>query len=554
LWDVEARKQVDQVSWTGVKPDFGCFTPDGRQAVWGGEQDRAIRVYRLTAEDTPDLPPSAGTQPTNGAQLAAGGAGGSGQDAGPAGSPPNGTPLAPARLTLYAMAMLAVLSLLILAFAFRRRSWGQFGSRMKRVATGASAPNIHPDASILELFAAGRLRASEMQHLGEHLAECSACLEVLEQLPEDSLVGMLRVHADWDDGSLPEPGSGENRQAEPVRAQRAAHRRAVDPAHASSTRPVEPPEVDEAERWSPGPIDNPRYELKTLIGRGGMGLIYLADDRQESRSVVLKFLREDLLDWPRLVERFRREAAAATLLKHRNIVEAYGLEPFGRWPALVMEYVQGTDLARLIEKAGPVPVRVGCELIRQAALGLQYSFEQEMVHRDIKPSNLMVSVAGTVKILDFGLAKMQSELSVDAALTSTRAFLGSVDYIAPEQAEDPRVADIRADIYSLGCTLYHLLSGVPPFQGTAFEVLEAHRSERAASLHIRRPEVPSQLAAVVARMMSKEPGRRFQSPVAVARALAPFRGTDQAIERTIAEETEAAIETEVEISGAIRVE
>jgi serine/threonine protein kinase len=284
-----------------------------------------------------------------------------------------------------------------------------------------------------------------------------------------------------------------------------------------------------------------------------MGLVYLADDLRENRAVVIKFLREDLLDRPRLVERFRREAAAATRLKHRNIVEAYGIEPFGLWPALVMEYVQGTDLARLVEKKGPVPVRVGCELIRQAAMGLQYSFEQGMVHRDIKPSNLIVGVAGTVKILDFGLAKMQSELSVDAGFTSTGAFLGSVDYVAPEQIEDPRVADIRADIYSLGCTLYHLLSGAPPFHGTTYEVLEAHRAEKATPLHNRRPEVPQQLAAVVAQMMAKEPGRRFQSPVAVARALSPFRGTDQAIERTISEKTGAAIETEVEISGEIRV-
>ena len=165
-----------------------------------------------------------------------------------------------------------------------------------------------------------------------------------------------------------------------------------------------------------------------------MGLVYLADDRQENRAVVLKFLRDDLLDRTRLVERFRREAAAATMLKHPNIVEADGIEPFGRWPALVMEYVRGTDLARLIEKAGPVPVRVGCEMIRQAAVGLQFSFEQGMVHRDIKPSNLIVSAQGTVKILDFGLAKMQSELSVDAGLTSTGAFLGSVDYMVPSSS------------------------------------------------------------------------------------------------------------------------
>ena len=329
-----------------------------------------------------------------------------------------------------------------------------------------------------------------MERVGEHLAGCSVCLDVLEQVPEDSMVGMLRDQGDWVDGSLPGRGAGANRGEEPGRLRGAVSETAVVPTHARSKRPVEPVEEDDVEQRSPGPIDNPRYKLKTLLGRGGMGLIYLADDRQENRDVVLKFLREDLLDRPSLVERFRRESAAASLLKHPNIVEAYGIEPFGRWPALVMEYVRGTDLARLIEKAGPVPVRVACELIRQAALGLQFSFEQGMVHRDIKPSNLIASLAGTAKILDFGLAKMQSELSVDAGLTSTGAFLGSVDYIAPEQLDDPRLADIRADIYSLGCTLYHLLNGAPPFEGTTLEVLEAHRSLEPRPLTEVRPELP----------------------------------------------------------------
>jgi serine/threonine protein kinase len=193
-------------------------------------------------------------------------------------------------------------------------------------------------------------------------------------------------------------------------------------------------------------------------------------------------------------------------------------------------------------------VRVGCELIRQAALGLQHAFERGMVHRDIKPSNLMVGVDGTVKILDFGLARMQSELSVDAGPTSTGAFLGSLDYMAPEQADDPRLADIRADIYSLGCTLYHLLSGAPPFHGTTFEVLEAHRSQTATPLHTRRPEVPAELAAVLARMMAKEPGRRLQTPVAVARALMPFLA-GPAAEGMPARQGDAMIETDLRIAG-----
>jgi serine/threonine protein kinase len=391
-----------------------------------------------------------------------------------------------------------------------------------------------------------------MERLGEHVAECSVCLAVLEQLPEDAMIGMLRDHGDRVDESSAEPVEWKNPDEKSGRFGGVAPDPPEDPGDPGSTRPWRPVEEDGVERWTPGPIDNPRYELKTLLGRGGMGLVYLAEDLQENRAVVLKFLREDLLDRPQLVERFRREAAAATLLKHPNIVEAYGTEPFGRWPALVMEYVRGTDLARLIEKAGPVPVRIGCELIRQAAIGLQFSFEQGMVHRDIKPSNLIVSLGGTVKILDFGLAKMQSELSVNAGLTSTGAFLGSVDYMAPEQDEDPRVADIRADIYSLGCTLYHLLSGAPPFQGTTFEVLEGHRSLKPKPLNAVRAEVPSELAALAARMMAKKPGRRFQTPVEVARRLRPFAGSAAA--RIPAPTREAVIETEVRAAGEIRAE
>jgi hypothetical protein len=504
--------------------------------------------------------------------------------------PTNGTLRAPVRGAAWLVVVtVAVLPLTIFLAIRRRRWWRQLQSRWPprsstlgdEAAEGSTWATLrsrflplkkrraseellaasdwkdtargHPDATILALFAAGRLRSSEMDRLGEHLAECSVCLEVLEQLPEDEMVGMLREHGGQVDESSGKPTGGKIREEKSRCPSGEAPRSTADQGDAGATRASKPVEDVDAERWSPGPTLHPRYKLKRLLGHGSMGLIYLADDREENRPAVLKFLREDLLDRPRMVERFRREAAAATLLKHPNIVEAYGVEPFGRWPALVMEYIRGTDLARLIEKAGPVPIRIGCELIRQAALGLQHSFEQGMVHRDIKPSNLIVSNAGTVKILDFGLAKMQSELAVDAGLTSTGALLGSVDYMAPEQLDDPRLADIRADIYSLGCTLYHLLSGVPPFQGSTLDVLEAHRSQQATPLHTRRPEVRSELAAVVARMIAKEPGRRFQSPVAVARALTPFLW-GAALERTTAWNDNAASETEVPITGDIQVE
>src|SRR4029077_18457415 len=164
--------------------------------------------------------------------------------------------------------------------------------------------------------------------------------------------------------------------------------------------------------------------------------------------------------------------------------------------------------------------------IHQAALGLQHAHDRGMVHRDIKPSNLMLSREGNraaIKVLDFGLAKLKSEGAVDGGMTHEGQMLGTPDYIAPEQISDARKADIRADIYSLGCTLYYLLTGKPPFQGDSlYDLLQAHHSMDATPLNLVRPEVPVELAALVAKMMAKELGRRFQEPREVAQALSPF--------------------------------
>ena len=191
-----------------------------------------------------------------------------------------------------------------------------------------------------------------------------------------------------------------------------------------------------------------------------------------------------------------------------------------------MEYVDGLDLSRIVKARGPLPVANACNYAHQAALGLQHAHERGLVHRDIKPSNLMLTRQGDrawIMVLDFGLAKVPSEGTVDDGLTQGGQVLGTPAYVAPEQISDAHRADIRADIYSLGCTLYYLLTGDPPFQGTSFyEVLQAHHSTEAKPLDLARPEVPAALAALVARMMAKEPNRRFQEPKEVAQALTPF--------------------------------
>ncbi|HKM52513.1 MAG TPA: protein kinase, partial [Isosphaeraceae bacterium] len=209
-----------------------------------------------------------------------------------------------------------------------------------------------------------------------------------------------------------------------------------------------------------------------------------------------------------------------------NIVAAYSAFRLGESIVFAMEYVSGDDLARLVKAKGPLSVAHATNFVYQAALGLEHAHEKGMVHRDVKPSNLMLCRQGdraVVKILDFGLAKASKEQPLDHGLTREGQMLGTPDYVAPEQTLDAQKADIRADIYSLGCTLYFLLSGNPPFQGSSlFEVLQAHHSIEARPLSQVRADVPMELASLVARMMAKAPDARFQTPAEVASALVPF--------------------------------
>ncbi len=207
-------------------------------------------------------------------------------------------------------------------------------------------------------------------------------------------------------------------------------------------------------------------------------------------------------------------------LDHPNIVRAHDAEQVGGLHLLVMEFVEGTNLADLVQRKGPLPIAHACHFIRQAALGLQHAFEQGMAHRDIKPQNLMVTPKGQVKVLDFGLARLRSG---GRGLTEMGSFMGTPEYVSPEQAADARTADTRADLYSLGCTLYFLLTGRPPFpEDTAVKVILAHVEKQAPPVQALRPEVPAELSAVVARLLAKDPAQRFQTPVELAQALVPF--------------------------------
>ncbi len=257
-----------------------------------------------------------------------------------------------------------------------------------------------------------------------------------------------------------------------------------------------------------------------------MGVVYLAQNRLMGRMEVLKVVGSHLINRRGVLDRFVAEIRNAARLHHTNVVTAYSASRHGESLVLAMEYVEGLDLSRIVKAHGPLPVAKACNYVHQAALGLQHAHENGMVHRDIKPSNLMLARQGNravIKVLDFGLAKVQSEGAAESGLTHEGQMLGTPDYIAPEQISNARRADIRADIYSLGCTFYYLLTGGPPFQGTSlYDILQAHHSMEARPLNLKRPEVPVELAALVAKMMAKEPERRFQTPKDVAEALKPF--------------------------------
>ncbi|MBY0527566.1 MAG: serine/threonine protein kinase [Gemmataceae bacterium] len=304
------------------------------------------------------------------------------------------------------------------------------------------------------------------------------------------------------------------------------------------------------------------YSVLERLGEGGTGQVFKARHMRMERTVALKLIRQELLSDPEVVGRFYREVQVLSQLSHPNIVHAYDAGPLGAAHFLVMEYVEGTDLSAMVKKQGPLGWEQSCDYISQAAQGLQHAHERALVHRDIKPSNLLVTrdqgpkakvnVAeakivsdaaatqaiaapvlhpwGQVKLLDLGLARLRK--GVDGELTQTltpvgagAVTMGTPDYLAPEQALDFHQVDIRADIYGLGCTLYYLLTGKPPFAGgTLAQKLMRHQQVEAPSLKQSRTDLPAGLEPILRKMMAKKPEDRYQTPAQVATALATLTG------------------------------
>jgi formylglycine-generating enzyme required for sulfatase activity/tRNA A-37 threonylcarbamoyl transferase component Bud32 len=271
------------------------------------------------------------------------------------------------------------------------------------------------------------------------------------------------------------------------------------------------------------------YLILDWLGQGGMGQVFKARHCHLERLVALKMIRPDRLETPDAVARFYREARAAARLEHPNIVKVYDADQIRNNHFIAMEYVEGVDLGRLVKECGILAPGQACAYIRQAALGLEHAHQHGLVHRDIKPSNLVVltnsEIGGpTLKILDFGLARFVSELTEEVPLTPTDGWLGTPEFMAPEQARSSRRADIRADIFSLGCTLFFLLTRESPFPGeTAGEKLAARLTGDAPrSVRSVRPEIGEELDHVVDKTLARDPCQRFQTPREVAVALEPF--------------------------------
>ncbi len=379
----------------------------------------------------------------------------------------------------------------------------------------------HPTTDELKAFALGTLCGPASTEIETHLADCMGCQKRVAATEDDSIVDLLRTafaRVNQTTESQAESLSMPMRNSDPF------------PTHDGSYH--ETP-LDATEKFllaSPPPpppdlVNHGRYTVLRFLGRGGMGAVFEAEHRLMRRRVALKVIHRELTANPTVLGRFRREVQTAAQLSHPNVVATYDAEDAGNAQFLVMELVHGVTLATLVRNQGPLPVAQACDYIRQAALGLQHAHERGLVHRDVKSSNLIRCDDGTVKVLDFGLATLTSEPG--NGLTEEDMVMGTPDFMAPELATDPHGADTRADIYGLGCTLYELLAGHPPYSGkTSLQKVVAHREQPIPSIASERADVPSELERVMRRMLAKHPRDRFQSPGEVAKALQPFIQSD----------------------------
>ena len=268
------------------------------------------------------------------------------------------------------------------------------------------------------------------------------------------------------------------------------------------------------------------YRLLQELGQGGIGTVYKAQHERLGTLVAIKILNDAISSDTEAIARFDREMKAIGKLRHENIVRALDAGEDNGIHYLVMEYLEGINLAELCDRCGPLPVAEACELTRRAAIGLQAAHELGLVHRDIKPANIMLTADGSVKILDLGLVRFQRLGNADTQLTAPQQVMGTVDYMAPEQALQSDIVDIRADIYSLGCSLYKFLSGDAPFDKSNYDTpmkrITAHARDPVPPIRNLRADLPDALESFLETMLAKSPDERPETPYDVVTALAPM--------------------------------
>jgi serine/threonine protein kinase len=299
------------------------------------------------------------------------------------------------------------------------------------------------------------------------------------------------------------------------------------------------------ERWDE--LNVGPYQVLDRVGEGGISEVFKAWDTVKGRVVALKVLHQHLAGKTDVMRQFQRELQLVTRLSHPNVIKTYDAHQLGSFHYFAMEFVEGMDLERFVGQVGPLPVEQAADYARQVAQGLQHAHQLGLIHRDVKPANLFLlhpplpTPAGlppgrrgpepVVKILDWGLARCLREpgsspdlnLSLQDLDTEKGMLIGTADYIAPEQASDPTLVDIRADIYSLGCTLFYLLAGRSPFQGSSLmQKLLQHQEEPPPSIRAVRPEVPEELDGIIQKMMAKAPEDRYQIPLLLVTPLRRF--------------------------------
>jgi serine/threonine protein kinase len=370
-----------------------------------------------------------------------------------------------------------------------------------------------PAREELREFVLGTLPEPAAETVAEHIETCPACesiLEEFERLP-DELLADLRASNPLDE-YVSEPECEQSRMQIIATGGPWSDYVLLPPAAAAA--PV-------ASRTTLG-----HYEILDEIGRGAMGTVYRALNTELHKVVAIKLLAPERVRDPHSVARFQQEMRAVGQLEHPNIVRALDGGEANGSRFLVMEYIDGENVEELARRRGPLPVAEACDIVRQAALGLQCVYEHGLVHRDIKPSNLLLTRAGQVKILDLGLARLHDSPALGPGMTAAGQTMGTADYMAPEQIRDSHAVDIRADIYSLGCTLYRLLTGCVPFSGpqyqSACEKMTAHVRMPVPPIRQTRPDIPKSLADVLERMLAKQAADRYATPAEVAAVLSPF--------------------------------